>query len=202
MLYLVLTVKAGVPPGQVIGFQVQAVDVTLSTPDDFVDATFNLARTSTVKSMASYFNWMAGDPLLTSSETVIYNMNIGVNTTDGEIFASGLRIDWASVDMPTFVRRVYIDGELVFQDDGINHNGDDQEFTFINPVKLTTSPKSFRVEFDIQVTLLSGGAQKKWTENQFIFNWIFSDGSSTDGGQKVVIAQAGLNKYTITWEPI
>ena len=197
--YIVLNINPGASSGTNVGITITAADVTLSTAQDTVDPALNLAGSTIINEMADYFEWKAGDPLLDVDNTVVMNMNIGVTDPAVDVYVAGLVVTWTS-DMPTYTVRIYIDGVLKFEDDGLNHLGSDIYIPLNSPMRLDDLGKSFRIEFDMQVTKKQP-KKKIYNDNNIYFTWMFGDGSFTDGGQYVLI-DGYENAYDIYWQPI
>ncbi|MCK5642138.1 MAG: hypothetical protein KAJ19_15140, partial [Gammaproteobacteria bacterium] len=60
--------------------------------------------------------------------------------------------------------------------------------------------KSFRIEFDMQVTKKQP-KKKIYNDNDVLFTWVFGDGSFTNGGQYVLI-DGYEGAYDIYWQAI
>jgi hypothetical protein len=199
-LYVVLNVDPSTTSGTIVGISIKESDVTLSTAMDQVDLGLDMTMTSTIAVMSDYFEWRAGDPLLELDNTAIFNMNIASRDPTVNIQINGLFIDWTDSSMPAYTVRVYVDGVLKFEDDGLNHLGNGIYIPFDTPFDLDSTDNSFRVEFNIHVTKKTP-KKKIYNDNNFIFTWVFGDGSSTNGGQYVVI-DGKEDVYDIFWQII
>ncbi|UCC93328.1 MAG: type IV pilin, partial [Thermoplasmata archaeon] len=151
-MFVVLNVDPSTASGTIVGISIKDVDVRLSTPMDLIDPALDLTMTSTIAVMSDYFEWRLGDPLLELDNTAIYNMNMASNDPTVPIEISGLFVEWSADDMPAYTLRVYIDGVLKFEDDGLNHIGNGIYIPFATPAQLDGSDSSFRIEFNIHVT--------------------------------------------------
>jgi hypothetical protein len=198
-LYVVLNVSPGAASGGQVGITITAADVTLSTAQDSVDPALNLIWTTDIAEMADFFEWKLGDPRLDVDNTVLTDMNIGTTDPTVDVYVAGLIVEWTS-DMPTYTMRVYIDGVLKFEDDGLNHVGTGIYIPFDSPMLLDDIGKSFRIEFDMQVTKKQP-KKKIYNDNDVLFTWIFGDGSFTNGGQYVLI-DGYENAYDIYWKAV
>jgi hypothetical protein len=199
-LYVVLNVDPSTTSGTIVGISIKDVDVRLSTPMDLVDPALDLTIDSTIAVMSDYFEWRLGDPLLELDNTAIYNMNMASNDPTVPIQIAGLFVEWSAPDMPAYTVRVYVDGVLKFEDDGLNHIGNGIYIPFDSPADLDGLDKSFRIEFNIHVTKKQP-KKKIYNDNSFLFTWVFGDGSSTTGGQYVMI-DGYEDKYDIFWQII
>ena len=198
-LYVVLNVSPGAASGGQVGITITAADVTLTTPQDSIDPALNLIWNTDIAVMADFFEWKAGDPRFDVDNTVLTDMNIGTTDPTVDVFVAGLLVEWSS-DMPTYTMRVYIDGVLKFEDDGLNHIGNGIYIPFDSPMRLDDIGKSFRIEFDMQVTKKQP-KKKIYNDNDVVFTWIFGDSSFTNGGQYVLI-DGYENGYDIYWQAI
>jgi hypothetical protein len=198
-IYVLLNIKDGTPAGRMIGMSIKAVDVTLSTVQDSVDPALDLTMNTIIEVMADYFEYKAGDPLLDDdTKTVLYNITIGL-TEDLDVFLAGVNISWSG-GTPDYTMRIYIDGILKFEDDGLNHMYNGFDVLFSSPARLDLFGKSVRIEFDIQVTKMNP-KKKIYSNNDLYFEWIFLDGSRATGGQYVVID--GYERgFDIFWQTI
>lgn len=198
VVYVALYVKADTAQGEVIGIEIDRTDVTLSSAQDVVLNTFGITVSTTIQLMANYFEYKVGAPMLdpTFLDT-IYGMYIGSTDPTVNIVAYGITVSWDDPDKPQWVDKIYIDGELVFDATGVTHKGNGQFLYFIEPVTITNSPMSFRIEFNDQVIHKQWGKGDKYNNNNIYFEWHFWDDSSTMGGQYVEVS--GGPHYSISW---
>jgi hypothetical protein len=199
-MYVVLNVDPSATPGTIVGISIKTADVRLSTPQDQIDPALDLTMTTTIAVMSDYFEWRAGDPLLELDNTAIYNMNLGSTDPTVDVYMAGLFVEWTDSSMPAYTVRIYVDGVLKFEDDGLNHLGSGVYVPFDSPIRLDGSDQSFRIEFNIHVTKKTP-KKKIYNDNSFLFTFVFGDGSSTNGGQYVVI-DGYEDKYDIFWQII
>ncbi len=198
VMYVAFVIKADTAPGQVIGIDIDRNDVTLSSAYDGVVNTFGITLTTTVEIMADYFEYKVGDPELEDTFwDAIYGINIGSTDPTVDIYVYGITVSWDDPDKPQWVDKIYIHGELVFEATGVTHKGNGQLLYFEQPVKLTDSPMSFRIEFNDQVIHKQWGKGDKWNDNNIYFDWHFWDESFTNGGKYVEIS--GGPKYNVSW---
>ncbi len=199
-LYVELKVSSTAPSGTVIGIQILTADVTLSGTEDSVDAALNLLKTSTVRTMASLFEYKAGNPTFDGSdESVIKGIVLGITDATADVYVDGVTVSWTASSRPVYTLRMYIDGALKFEDDTMNHLGKAVFIPLTSSTKLDTTGKSFRIEFDQDV--ISWGLFSGWSDNQFTFTWHFTDGSTATGAKKVDISGSWAS-YTIGWVAI
>ena len=198
-MYVLLNVRDAAPPGSTVGISIKAGDVTLSAAEDTVDPTLDMSWISDIAMMSDFFEWKAGDPVLDVDNTVITNMNIGITDPTVDVSVGGLTIDWAA-DMPTYTMRVYIDGVLKFEDDGLNHIGTGITIPFDTPMKLSDLGKLVRIEFDMQITKKQP-KKKIYNDNTLVFTWHFVDGSSSNGGKYVQI-DGFEGFYNMYWQAV
>jgi hypothetical protein len=198
-LYVLLNIDPFAAPGGMVGITITAGDVTLSSMQDVVDPGLSLVAMSDIAVMADYFEWKVGDPILDGERNILTNIVIGSIDPTVNIYVAGLIIEWTS-DMPTFTMRVYVDGVLRFEDDGINHLINGEPIPFITLAGLDAVGKTVRIEFDVQVTKMNP-KKKIYNDNSILMTWVFGDGSVSHGGQYVQID--GFEKYyDIYWQII
>ncbi len=197
-MYVVLKIRQDTAPGQVIGIDIDRTDIILSSVLDSVDNLFIISLSTTVKVMASYFEYKAGDPVLVDMFwDALFGMNIGSTDATVEVMIYGITVSWDDPDKPQWVDKIYIDGELVFQATGVAHDGNGLLLYIDEPITLSTTDMSFRIEFNDQVIHKQWGMGNKWNDNNIYFEWHFWDDSVTDGGKYVEIS--GGTKYTESW---
>ncbi len=197
-MYVVLNVKADTGQGEVVGIDIDRNDILLTSGLDVVKTTFGITLKTTIKMMADYFEYKTGDPELEAIfPDAIFGMNIGSTDPTVEVYIYGITVSWDDPDKPQWVDRIYIEGELVFEATGVTHKGNGQLLYFIEPIKITNLPMSFRIEFNDQVIHKQWGKGDKWNNNNIYFDWFFWDDSITNGGQYVEII--GGPNYKIGW---
>ena len=198
LMFVALRVKADTAPGEKIGIDIDKTDVSLSSPIDKVSATFGITLVTTVELMSDYFEFKVGSPVLDPTFwDALYGMNLGSTDSSVEIYLYGITVSWDDPDKPQWVERIYINGELVFEATGVTHNGNGQLLYFDEPLKLTNTDMSFRIEFNDQVIHKQWGMGNKWNDNNIYFDFHFWDDSVTNGGQYVEIK--GGPHYTESW---
>ena len=198
LMYVAMSVNADTASGETLGIDIDKNDITLSTGTDYVLNSFGITLTTTVANMADYFEIKAGNPVLEPTYLdALYGMNIG--STDGsvEIYLYGITVSWDDPDKPQWVERIYINGELVFDATGVTHEGNGQLLYFEEPLKLTDTDMSFRIEFNDQLIHKQWGMGNKWNDNNIYFDFHFWDNSDTNGGKYVEIK--GGPHYTESW---
>jgi len=196
---VVLKIAPDTAAGEVIGIELDKNDVTLSSVIDSVENTFNIKMTTTVNIMSAFFEYKVGDPELEAAFwDTLFGMNIGSTDSSVEVILYGITVSWDDPDKPQWVDRIYIDGELVFLATGVAHDGNGLLLYFEEPITLTDTDMSFRIEFNDQVIHKQWGMGNKWNDNNIYFDWHFWDDSVTDGGQYVEIT--GGPNYKVSWK--
>jgi len=79
----------------------------------------------------------------------------------------------------------------------VTHVGNGQLLYFEEPLKLTDTDMSFRIEFNDQIIHKQWGMGTKWNDNNIYFDFHFWDDSGTDGGKYVQIK--GGPHFTESW---
>jgi hypothetical protein len=198
VIYVAMHVKADTAQGEILGIDIDKTDVSLYSPTDKVAATFSVKLTTTVALMADYFEFKVGAPVLDPTYwDALYGMNIGSSDGTVEIILYAITVSWDDPDKPQWVDRIYIDGELVFDATGVTHQGNGQILYFDEPLRLTNTDMSFRIEFNDQVIHKQWGKGDKWNDNNIYFDFHFWDDSVTNGGQYVQIS--GGPNYKVSW---
>jgi len=198
VMYVALSVKGDTAPGEKIGIDIDRTDVSLYSPTDKVLNTFSITMVTTVELMSDYFEFKAGNPVLDPTFwDALHGMNIGSTDSSVEIFLYGITVSWDDPDKPQWVERIYINGELVFEATGVTHVGNGQLLYFEEPLKLTDTDMSFRIEFNDQIIHKQWGMGTKWNDNNIYFDFHFWDDSGTDGGKYVQIK--GGPHFTESW---
>jgi hypothetical protein len=199
-LYVDLIVASSAAAGTVVGFQVQKVDVTLSAAEDSVDAALNLQKTSTVKTMASLFEYKAGNPAFDGSDmSVVQGIVVGITDATADVYIDGVTVSWTASGRPDWTVRLYIGGASKFEDDGTNHIGTTANIPLTSSAKLDTTGKTVRIEFNEATT--TWGLFSGYSDNQITFTWHFTDGSTANGAKKVDINGSYLS-VSIGWVAI
>lgn len=199
LLYVAMSIKVDTAQGEKIGIDIDRTDIALYSPIDKVVNTFSITLTTSVELMADYFAIKIGDPVLDPTYLdAISGMNIGSTDSSVEIFLYGITVSWDDPDKPQWVERLYINGELVFKATGVTHQGNGQLLYFEDPLKLTNTDMSFRIEFNDQVIHKQWGMGNKWNDNNIYFDFHFWDDSVTNGGKYVEI-RGGPN-YSEGWQ--
>ena len=199
VMYLAMNVKTDTAQGEILGIDIDKTDVLLSSAMDRIYTTFGISLSTRVDVMATFFEFKAGNPQLDPTFLdALYGMYIGATSPTVDIYVYGITVSWDDPDKPQWVDRIYIDGELVFDATGVTHKGNGQLLYFENPVKLTSLPMSFRVEFNDQVIHKQWGKGDKWNDNNVYFDFHFWDESVANGGKYVEIT--GGPNYKVAWQ--
>ncbi len=198
LMYVALHIKADTAQGEKIGIDIDRNDVWLYSPSDKVAPTFSVTLTTLVELMSDYFEFKIGNPVLEPTfHDAIYGMNIGSSDGTVEIILYGITVSWDDPDKPQWVERIYIDGHLVFDATGVTHQGNGQLLYFDEPLVLTNTDMSFRIEFNDQVIHKQWGKGDKYNDNSIYFDFHFWDDSTTNGGQYIFIK--GGPSYSESW---
>jgi len=194
-MYIELDVSSTAVDASTIGIAISKTDPTLSCAADSISNLLSLTKTSTVRTMAYFFTYLAGGPTLDSTtRAYIYDIKVGVTDATVDVYAIGVSLAWSLPTRPDYVARIYIDGVLVFKDDGTNHVASGDLIPILqNPPKLNVAGKEIRIYFNTYVT----GQVATEKKNDFYFMWSFADGSSSDGGKYIECLNANASYKTI-----
>jgi len=182
-MYIELDLGSTAPEGALVGVAFSKSDVTLSCAADSVLNTLSLSKTSTVRTMAFFFAYGATGPTLdAATRTNIDEITLTSTDASVDIQIVGIVIEWTLYTRPDYTTRIYIDGVMVFMDDGLNHVGSGGLIILGSPVRLSTTGESTRIYFDTFVT----GQVSAEKRNDFTITWVFSDGSTSNGGKYIL----------------
>jgi hypothetical protein len=198
VIYVAMSIKADTAWGEKLGIDIDRTDINLFSPNDVVVPTFGITLTTLVEYMSDYFEFKVGNPVLDPTYLdAVYGMNIGSSDSSVEIMLYGITVSWDDPDKPQWVERIYIEGQLVFEATGVTHQGNGQLLYFKEPLKLTNTDMSFRVEFNDQVIHKQWGKGDKFNDNSIYFDFHFWDDSSSNGGQYIFIK--GGPSFSESW---
>jgi len=182
-MYIELDIASTAPDASIVGIAIDKNDPSLSCAADSVLNTLALSKTSTVRTMAYFFAYGAGGPTLDpNTRTNIDEIELTSTDATVDIYVVGLVIEWTLYTRPDYTTRVYMDGVMVFMDDGLNHIASGGLILMAAPIHLSTAGENVRVYFDTYVT----GQVSAEKRNDFTITWIFSDGSTSNGGKYIL----------------